>query len=251
MKKIDSRLLDETIDKYKIELAERLASDGDKRAMMMVCQYFFDERAAGRIPVNTLPVREYLEELAEDSSRARLLLGIMYYTGVGVQQNYEKAFKWYKAAAEAGEPYGLCNLGYCYYYGRGTEVDDVKAYDCFAQAALLDNPNAMYKLGDMYFYGNHAEENKDAAVYWYREAFGHLDGDSEVEANIKYRLGKCYLHGFGTAENLALALRLLQEAEFGLVKLVGQAGSFAKEQLPLVWEELDEARRIIQLEMPG
>ena len=155
------------IKNYKIQLIEELAKTGNQKAMMDVCQHYFDSKDYH----NKEQVITYLEILANDkNSRAMLLLGIMYYSGLGVKQNYKEAAKWYQMAADELEPYGLCNLGYCYSYGRDMPVDHARAYECFSVSAFLGNANAMYKLGDMYYHGNHVDEDKNAAFYWYCEA---------------------------------------------------------------------------------
>ena len=227
---------------YGLQLIEELAAKGNQQAMMDVCQRYFDTKDYA----NRDQVMKYLEILADrNNKRAMLLLGIMYYVGIGVEQSYKEATKWYEKAADEFEPYGLCNLGYCYSYGRDIPVDHERAYECFSQSAYLGNANAMYKLGDMFFYGNHVDEDKDAAFFWYREAFAHGQDDKEVEPNIKYRLGRCYLHGYGTEIDVFLALKLLHDSEIVFFKLIAEGDTFAKLTLPKVRKELDNARKMM------
>ena len=224
---------------YYFELVEELAAKGIAPAMMEVCQRFFD---SGNYD-NADQVIVYLESMAEKNvSRAMLLLGNIYYTGKGVPQSYKEAAKWYEMAAEGLESYGLCNLGYCYYYGRDMDVNYKRAYECFSLSAYMRNPNAMYKLGDMYFYGYHVEEDKNAAYYWYCEALDNLDGE-DIEANIYYRLGLCYLYGHGTCKNEFRALEHLQNAELEFFRLIESGDSFAELTLPKVKTELDKVRK--------
>jgi len=223
---------------YRRALVEELAAKGDLAAMMEVCERFFN--IGGYDDCDR--VIRYLEALAEHKdSRAMLLLGNIYYTGKGVNQSYNEAAKWYEMAADELEPYGLCNLGYCYYYGRDMAVDYERAYECYSKSAFLGNPNAMYKLGDMYFNGNHVKKDKKAAFYWYNEALCYLCED-DIEANIHYRLGKCYLHGHGTDKNIILALEHLQAAELEFFKLIDYGDPFAELTLPKVKSELDVVR---------
>lgn len=224
---------------YGLQLVEELAAKGNQQAMMDICQRYFDTKEYH----NTDQVKQYLEILSESNNkRAMLLLGIMFYSGLGVEQNYKEAAKWYEKAANELEPYGLCNLGYCYSYGRDMPVDHARAYECFSQAAYLGNANAMYKLGDMFFYGNHVDEDREAAFYWYCEALKNGRNDSEVEPNIKYRLGRCYLHGFGTENDTLLAMRLLQDSEIVFFKLIAEGDTLAERTLPKVRQELENAR---------
>ena len=226
---------------YHTELVEELAAKGIPSAMMEVCSQFFEKS----IYDNANQVISYLEALAERGiSRAMLWLGNIYYTGKGVDQSYREAAKWYEMAADNLESYGLCNLGYCYYYGRDMDVDYKRAYECFSMAAYMCNPNAMYKLGDMYYHGNHVKKDKNAAFYWYREALDNLDGE-DVEANIHYRLGLCYLHGYGTHKDILRALEHLQKAELEFFKLIDDGDDFAELTLPKVKAELENVRKIL------
>ena len=243
---VDHMYLSEPVERrnYYLELVEELAAKGIAPAMMEVCQRFFDLG----IYDNAGQIIGYLETLAERGiSRAMLLLGNIYYTGKGVKQSYKEAVKWYEMAAEGLDSYGLCNLGYCYYYGRDIDVNYKRAYDCFSLSAYMQNPNAMYKLGDMFFYGNHVGEDKDAAFYWYCEALDNLDGE-DVVANINYRLGLCYLNGYGTGKNELLALEYLQTAELEFFRLIEDGDTFAEHTLPSVKAELKKVREILYKE---
>ena len=223
---------------YYFELVGELAAKGIAPAMMEICQRFFDSG----IYDNAEQVIGYLESMAEKNvSRAMLLLGNIYYTGKGVPQSYKEAAKWYEMAAEGLESYGLCNLGYCYYYGRDMDVNYKRAYECFSLSAYMRNPNAMYKLGDMYFHGYHVDEDKNAAYYWYSEALNYLDGE-DIEANIYYRLGLCYLYGYGTCKSELRALEHLHSAELEFFRLIESGDTFAELMLPKVKLELDMVR---------
>jgi hypothetical protein len=227
---------------YELRLVYEQAEKGNPMAMMDVCQRFFDTKDYQ----NHELVKKYLEILSEhNSKRAMLLLGNMYYTGKGVEKSYKEAAMWYEKAADLHEPYGLCNLGYCYSYGRDMPVDHAKAYECFSKSAYLGNANAMYKLGDMYFHGQHVSEDKNAAFYWYSEALDKGYGDIEVEPNINYRLGKCYLHGYGTEIDALRALEHLQNSELDFFKLIKAGDTFAELTILQVRVELDNARSMI------
>ena len=54
-------------------------------------------------------------------------LGIMYYNGLGVEQDYDQAAAWYRKAADQGDAVAQYNLGYSYDEGEGVEKDTVQA----------------------------------------------------------------------------------------------------------------------------
>jgi TPR repeat protein len=69
-----------------------------------------------------LPLAEH-----EDAS-AQAGLGFMYYRGLGVATDNQKAAYWLRKAAEHGQPEGQLMLGSLYFYGRGVAQSYVQAY---------------------------------------------------------------------------------------------------------------------------
>lgn len=59
----------------------------------------------------------------------------MYRRGRGIEQNYAKAFEWYKKAAEQGHKRAQYNLGVMYAMGQGIEKNISKAREWFQKAA--------------------------------------------------------------------------------------------------------------------
>ncbi|MBI1956368.1 MAG: sel1 repeat family protein [Acidobacteria bacterium] len=52
----------------------------------------------------------------------------MYYKGEGVPQDYAVAAKWFRKAAEGGNPWSQAKLGALYYEGKGVPQDYVQAH---------------------------------------------------------------------------------------------------------------------------
>jgi TPR repeat protein len=55
----------------------------------------------------------------------------MYNNGEGVTQDYKEAEKWYRLAAEQGDPEAQYNLGVMYDTGKGVTQDFVRAHMWF------------------------------------------------------------------------------------------------------------------------
>ena len=66
---------------------------------------------------------------------AQFNLGLMYYKGRGVRQDYKEAVKWWRLAAEKGFGEALNNLGMMYGNGDGVPEDYVEAHKWFDLAA--------------------------------------------------------------------------------------------------------------------
>ena len=56
-------------------------------------------------------------QLRRGNTNAQLVLGLLYYSGKGVMQDYAEAAKWLHLAAKAGNADAQCNLGMM--YGKG------------------------------------------------------------------------------------------------------------------------------------
>lgn len=68
-----------------------------------------------------------------------------------VKQDNDTAYKYFKKAADLGNPVGQSGLGLMYLYGKGVEKDYGKAHKYFSQAADQGWVDGQLQLGNMYF----------------------------------------------------------------------------------------------------
>ena len=65
----------------------------------------------------TIPLRDFFETMimAENgNAAAQYNLGVMYHEGKGMPQDYAKAVRWFRDAANQGNAYAQHNLGVMY-----------------------------------------------------------------------------------------------------------------------------------------
>ncbi|MDB3945173.1 sel1 repeat family protein [Gammaproteobacteria bacterium] len=74
-------------------------------------------------------------------ANAQAFLGLMYYYGEGIPQDYKTALKWYTLAAEKGDANAQAFLGLMYGKGDGVSQDNVYAYMWVNIAASNGNEN--------------------------------------------------------------------------------------------------------------
>lgn len=116
------------------------------------------------------------------------VLGYNYQYGKeGLPQSYDKAFYWYKKAADQGYALAQNNLGFCYHNGWGCKKDMKKAYACYKSAAEAGVPLAQSNLGTCYEFGWGTSKNMAEALRWYRSAAAQ--GNPSAQKHLK-RLGK-------------------------------------------------------------
>ena len=87
--------------------------------------YLFKETIYKDIPRGlqyAIKAAEYGDEEAQNA------LGLCYEEGIGVEKNYEEAYKWFSLAVKNGAgPCALHNLARCYREGKGVAIDKNKA----------------------------------------------------------------------------------------------------------------------------
>ncbi len=91
--------------------------------------------------------------------RYMMMLGGYHYG----RRNFDLALKYYEMAAELDHEEANECLGYIWYYGRTGNKDYEKAYKYFSAAAARGNLVARYKIADMYKNGYYVD--KDYSEY--------------------------------------------------------------------------------------
>ena len=70
-----------------------------------------------------------------------------------MEQDFEKAIRWYHSAAEAGHAGAMHCLGWAYAHGEGVEKDMQQAVYWYEQGARHGDSAAMNNLGECYAQG--------------------------------------------------------------------------------------------------
>jgi Sel1 repeat-containing protein len=104
-------------------------------------------------------------------------LGVMYYHGRGVLQDFTQAVAWYRKAADLGNAAAQNSLGVMYANGQGVPKDDAQAVAWYRKAADQGYAFAQSNLGSMYERGQGVPKNGAQAVAWYRKATGDKGAD--------------------------------------------------------------------------
>ena len=110
----------------------------------------------------------------------RLMFGA---AGMGVDE------KWYRKAAEKGDPEVQYRLGYRYLRGNGVKPNLNEAVYWIRKAADQGCPAAQFELGLLYCRGQGVPQDDSEAVNWFRKA-----ADQGVEEAME-ELGTAYAHG--------------------------------------------------------
>lgn len=97
-------------------------------------------------------------------------IGLCYYFGTGVAQNYSNALKWFRKAAGAGDMFACYFIGVMYYNGEGVDEDDKLAWNWFKRGAAMLQPDCLYMLGVMCRDSDSPEGKHEDCIKYFEEA---------------------------------------------------------------------------------
>lgn len=117
-----------------------------------------------------------------DDPRAYNSLGTLYEKGLGVEQNYQTAVKYYKKAAEKGNVKANGNLAVLYELGRGVKQDWGTAMGYYFTGLNEGDGKSMNNLGVMALNGEILPQN--TSVAWALIASAVNQGDREAPNNL-------------------------------------------------------------------
>ena len=131
-------------------------------------------------------------------------------------EQQEKILALLQQQADQHDVTSLRLLGLAFAQGLGVDVNQRQAFQYWTRAAALHDVVALCGLAQLHLDGGlmQAESDPDQAFKLYQQAYA-LDGN----ALTQFMLGKCYLYGYGTAQQPQQALVYIQAAaaqQFGL-----------------------------------
>lgn len=137
-------------DKKAIELFKLAVGQQHLKALHRLVFCYIKERSLDR--QNQGEVFHILSRVVQNGSAAKIqyLLGRCYNVGLGIHQDLNLAFFWYRQAADQHYGPALFSLAKCYQKGFGTQVDNIKASKCFNEAADQGNRKAQMMLCEFY-----------------------------------------------------------------------------------------------------
>jgi TPR repeat protein len=152
--------------------------------------------------------REWIQTGAEEGNpEAQYLLGVAYYQGDGVPQDYTKSFEWIHRSAEEGNVAAQGYLGGLYRSGLGTPPDIDEALRWYRTAAEGGDPMSQYFTGVAHDFGARADLDPKQAAAWYAKA-----SNAGVH-QAQYNLALLYLSGRGVKRDEVEAFMWLHLAQ--------------------------------------
>lgn len=116
----------------------------------------------------------WIKLLAKGSRTAMYVIGLLYFNGQGVTQDYSKAMEWYlKAGVGYIASYGgksQSAIGFMYYNGQGVTKDYVKAKEWF-EKSFLRGKESLKMTATIYGKGGYGIEREKELAVKYKELY--------------------------------------------------------------------------------
>ena len=137
---------------------------------------------------------------------AQFFLGYMYRSGLGVEQNYKEAVKWYQKSADQGNATAQNNLGFMYQYGYGVTQDYKEALKWYLKSANQEYAIAQNNLGDLYYNGYGVTKDYKEAIKWFQKSA------EQGNASAQNNMGNMYENGYGVTADRQKAIEWYEKS---------------------------------------
>ncbi|XP_066921928.1 putative beta-lactamase HcpC [Clytia hemisphaerica] len=178
---------------------------GDRNAKYTYGQLLF--RGAGGLEADPIEASQMFQELSKEGHpQAQFTLAGMYYSGYGVEQNFETSYTLYQISAENGLKQSFNALGKMYLNGEGVTKDEQKALQYFMKGAEKDDAQACMSVAHCYNHGKGVEQNFDHAFIYHKKAadLGYTPGI--------FNIGTHYFAGKGVEMDMKKAVKCFHKA---------------------------------------
>lgn len=166
-----------------IESLKRAANQGNLDAIVAVGDYYMQQ------PNIKLALEYYNKAAQHNFAPALSRLGLMYFNGDGVQQNYQTSMEFFARAAAVGNATAEYYLGEMHRRGLGVKQDHEVSSAWYNKAAAKDFHKAEVRLADLYFAGKGVPADIYKAIELYKRSANSGDSYSGLLLSIFYAQG--------------------------------------------------------------
>jgi TPR repeat protein len=191
--------------KESMDYLSKAAARNNPAAMFEIgMMYYFGEGVAENYPT----AMGWFKKAAEKNHIDALeYIGSMYSLGLGVDENYTEAVVWYQKAIEYGSTRAFNGMGYIYQFGgNGIAENPLEAISWYNKGADKGYASSMYNIAEMYEKGTRVPQNYSEAFTWYSKA-----AEKEYYQAMK-KVSNFYEKGLGVTKNIDLAVEWLKKA---------------------------------------
>jgi TPR repeat protein len=132
-----------------------------------------------------------LQRAADQGSLpAQVTLGNLHMSGkAGLPQSATIAARYYRSAADAGDATALFNMGVLHWTGQGVEQSNGKAIDYFQRAADQEDLPALCNMGILHYHGDGVDQSFGKAFNYFWRAMKQGDTDAAFSLGLMHHRG--------------------------------------------------------------
>ena len=176
------------------EYLQTAAKRGSTKAQILLAECYSGKYEG--VDANLSKMIDYLWQAASKEPAAMSRLGYCYQYGIGIEQSFEMAYKWYKKAASFGDAKALIQIGNFYRKGVIVRKSPQEAFKSYLKALELNPDSAManYKVGLCHANGEGIQKNNELAFRYFMNATS-LKSDSGEVGRCMYLVADYYKNG--------------------------------------------------------
>lgn len=146
----------------------------------------------------------------ENHKESQFTLGVMYFSGEGVEKNLALAKELFEKSASQDFAPAQFNLAIMYLDGLGVDRNYLKAIHYFEKAAVNGHQKSLYNLGAMCMDDSSVSKDYEKARFYFSQV---NQGENLYDAF--YNLGILYVNGYGIDQNYKIAKDYFEKAVYG------------------------------------
>ncbi len=185
------------------ELLQRLAEDGDVKALSDLGDFYLEGRSVPRSPQKAKTY--YNAAASKGDAEAAFKLGMLYQMGEGVPVDHRMAFRWFIGAAERGFAVAQLQVGHLYRDGYGIDKDYVQAAGWYRKASEQGLRVATLELADLVHAGKGVKRDLREAARLYTIAAVH-------QPYAQFMLSILYAQGRGVPPDMVKSVAYYKAA---------------------------------------
>ena len=131
---------------------------------------------------------EEVTQIVQSLTQSHLQMGMAFFQGAGVEQDYGTALSLFRTAANQGSAEAKFYLGYMYANGLGTTADKAQALTWYQEAVEAGIPEAQYGLGTLLLKDLGSVADRDQAIPWFTKAAEQNLPEAQYQLGLLYGL---------------------------------------------------------------
>jgi TPR repeat protein len=186
----------------------------------------------------TTAARLWLALAEQGNSEAQTLVGLSYFAGRGLPQNFPEAERWLRLAAEQGNARAQANLGPIYFNGVGIARNYVEAIRWYRLAAEQGHVVSQLALGLIFYNGTVVPRDLAESARWLSKAAEQGSAAGQENLAVMYLTGAGVVQNFAEAERL-LRLAVAQNSEEARLALLNMQMRCQTTERTRLWQNLN------------